>query len=349
LTNAFVSYVAYLWKAIWPARLAVLYPYPAKVPVWQWLPCLLLLAAASAWIWRERARRPYLIAGWCWFLGTLVPVIGLIQVGEQSMADRYAYIPLIGIYVLAVWGLADLAQRANLGVRRAAMAVAGALLVLFSVLAWQQLRFWQNNLNLWTHSSAVTENNWRADGVFGSLIFVDAINAGQPYSPEAEVHFENAARINPQDPEALASIAGTILRQGHPQEALERFRLALPYVGEKRWLQSRIFGDMAVAYEQLGDYPAARQYFQLALKTSPGPDNADFLGYARTFTDERIAKMNASLAAHPTAQGYLDLGKLQESTGRPDAARASYQKAVQLDPNLDAASQALLHVSGGKL
>jgi protein O-mannosyl-transferase len=348
VTNAIVSYAAYLWKALWPAHLAVLYPYPSKgLPVWQVLLSALLLAVVSAWVWRERSRRAYLITGWCWFLGMLVPVIGLIQVGDQSMADRYAYLPLIGIFVMVVWGLSDLVRNAGGGRRRSAAVVAALALVLLSVVAWRQARLWRTNLELWSHAAAVTENNGEAEDVIGSLFLVDAMNAGVHYSDEARVHFEKALQINPKDSAALSNIGGDLQARGKPQEALEKFRSALQYA-QQDGLRSKILSQMAAAYEQLGDFTTARQYYREALKISPGADGTAFVGFARTFTDEKIAKLTAALAQHPTAQGYMQLGKMQEGAGHADAAHASYQQALLLDPKLDAARAALNRDSNRK-
>ena len=180
-SNAIVSYAAYLLKAILPAHLDVHYPYPSKgLPAWQRLMASLLLVAVSAWVWLERSRRPWLIVGWCWFLGMLVPVIGIVQVGEQSMADRYAYLPLIGIFVMAVWGIAD--RFPNLRAGRFAAPAAAAVVILLSILASRQVGFWRSSLDLWSHTVAVTENNSAAENSIGSLYLVDAMNAGVPYS-----------------------------------------------------------------------------------------------------------------------------------------------------------------------
>ncbi|MFZ0759329.1 MAG: hypothetical protein WAM69_05200 [Candidatus Sulfotelmatobacter sp.] len=334
--NAIVSYAAYLWKAVWPAHLSVLYPYPSQgLPVWQVVLSALLLAGLSAWVWRERSRRPYLMVGWCWFLGMLVPVIGLIQVGEQGMADRYAYLPLVGIFVMAVWGLADVAQKAGASQRRCAALAAAVTLALFSFAAWRQARFWRSNLELWSHAAAVTKRNWEAEDVIGSLLLVKAMNAGAHYSSEAQVHFQKALEINPRDAEALSNIGGDLEAHGKLQEAMEKFRLALQYVHED-WLKNKILNQTASAYEQLGDFKTARQYYREALKTSPATNGTAFVGFARTFTEEKIAKLTAELAVHPVAQGYVRLGQMQESAGNPDAARASYQKALLLDSKSEA-------------
>jgi len=345
LENAIVSYAAYLWKAIWPAHLAVLYPYPSGgVAAWKWLLSVLLLIAISGLVWRERTRRGYLIAGWCWFLGMLVPVIGIIQVGEQSMADRYAYLPLIGIFLMVVWGISDLVRNASDRQRRGMMVAAAIVIALLSVAAWRQLSFWQSNMELWSHTAAVTENNAAAENVIGSLFLVDAMNAGQQYSTAADVHFEKAVDFNPHNGAALSNMGGSLAARGRPQEALEKFRVALQYA-DQVGLKSKLLAQIGAVYEQLGDFNTARQYYRDALKMNPGADGKAFVGFARTFTEERIARLTAEIAQHPTPRLYLQLGQAQESAGFMDAARGSYQQALARDPNNEAARTALAHAS----
>jgi protein O-mannosyl-transferase len=344
LANAIVSYAAYLWKAVWPTRLAVFYPHFAgRVAAWQVLLCGLVLAAVSTWVWRERAH-PYLIVGWLWFLGMMVPVIGLIQVGDQGMADRYAYLPLIGIFVAAVWGLADLVQNAGDGLRRSAAAGAGVVLILFSILAWRQAHTWRTPYDLWSQALAVDPNNAVAEDVVGSEILLRALNRGVAYSSEAQVHFQNALRINPKDSEALLNIGADLQAHGKLQEAIAKYKEALQYV-EDRSLKTRILADLGSAYERDHDLVTARQYYLEALNLGPKKDPTAFAGFARTFTDEQIAELSRTLTAQPTAQGYLKLGQLQESAGYNEDASDSYRRALLIDPKFEAGQSALDRLS----
>jgi tetratricopeptide (TPR) repeat protein len=299
-----------------------------------------LLVSVSIWVWRERVRRPYLITGWCWFLGMLVPVLGLVQVGEQAMADRYAYLPLMGIYLAAIWGFSDLAQKGSGALRRSLAAAAGVILLSFSVLAWRQAGFWHSNLELWSHAVAVTDNNSAGEDVVGSELLMDAKNKGFRYSDEAQVHFQNAVRIDPKDSEALLYIGMDLQSHGRLQDAIDKYKLALQFVDDNG-IKSKILSGIAGSYELLGDFVTARQYFQDALKVNPRPDSESFMGFARTFTDEEIVKLTATLSSHPTAQGYWQLGQLEVTAGRNNAARTAYQRALELDPHLEAARAAL--------
>jgi tetratricopeptide (TPR) repeat protein len=340
LANAVVSYAAYLWKAVWPTRLAVFYPHFAgRVGAWRVLFCALLLMALSAWVWRERAR-PYLIVGWCWFLGMMVPVIGLIQVGDQAMADRYAYLPLIGIFVALVWGFSDLVQTAGVGIRRSAVVVAVAILLLFSVLASRQVRTWRTAYDLWSQALAVDPNNSIAEDVVGSEILLAAMNKGFAVSSEAQVHFQRALEIDPKDSEALLNIGADLQAHGKLQEAISKYKEALLYV-EDQSLKTRILADLGSAYERVPDLVTARKYYLEALSFGPKKDPTAFAGFARTFTDEEIATLTRTLTTKPTAPGYLELGQLQESGGYNQDAIASYRHALLIDPKFEAARSAL--------
>ena len=344
LQNAIVSYAAYLWKAAWPTRLGVLYPYPyGGLPLLRVSLSALVLIAISVWLWHER-KRPYLLMGWLWFLGMLVPVAGLVQVGEQGMADRYLYISLIGIFILVVWGIFNLAQKAGGWLRYSLVAAAGIVPIIFAFLCVRQVGFWRSNYDLWSHTAAVTENNSVAEDAVGSEILVDAMNRGLHYSDEAEVHFQNAVRMNSKDSEALMNIGAYLQVHGRIPEALEKYKLALQYVPDDSSL-AHILCDMASAYEKTGDFLAARQNYQKALQIHSKAGNTAFMGFARTFTDEKIAAQSAKLAAHPTAEGYWELGQLQDAGAYTAEAQTSYQHALELDPQLQEARTALAHDS----
>src|SRR5664280_3834459 len=161
IVNAFVSYIAYIGKMIWPNNLAVLYPHPEGWILWQVLgSALLLIAITLVVIWRAR-RFPYLATGWLWYLGTLVPVIGIVQAGSQAMADRYTYIPLIGLFIMVAWGVPELLKKWNY--RKEILLASSVLSILcLSIITWTQVGYWQNSITLFDHTLKVTDNNWLA-------------------------------------------------------------------------------------------------------------------------------------------------------------------------------------------
>jgi tetratricopeptide (TPR) repeat protein len=219
LANGLVSYVRYIAGTFWPGKLAVLYPFPVHWPVALVAGAGLLLAGLSVWAVWELRRRPYLAVGWFWFLGTLVPVIGVVQDGAQAMADRYMYVPLIGLLLALCWGAADILD----WLRRPAWAVGLATLVILGCI-WgtrHQLQFWQNSLALFGRTVAVTRNNYIMEEDLGvALARTGALE-------EARARFDEALRINPEHPNAHFNRGLWLALEGKPAEAAVQYREAI--------------------------------------------------------------------------------------------------------------------------
>ncbi len=214
IENVFVSYVRYLGKMFWPSRLAPMYPYPGNsLPMAEVVAAglLLLLISVAVWNWRDRR---YLLVGWCWFLGALVPMIGIITVGEQAMADRYAYIPYIGLLVAIVWGLSTLASHRTSGVWLGAVAAVLAVLI-SGGLTYRQLGYWRDDETLWRYTLSVTERNYMAHDNLAIAL------AKQGRSDEAVVEFRAANALHRYPPVQVLELAWYELQVGHPQEAIE--------------------------------------------------------------------------------------------------------------------------------
>ena len=261
LGNAIVCYARYLGKAFWPSRLALIYPHPgASLKTWEVLAALVLLLAVTALVLRERRRR-YLLVGWFWFLGTMVPMIGLVQVGEQAMADRYAYLPFIGLFIMVCWGVADWA-----GQRKVSAAVlAGAsvvVLVALSVVAYRQLGYWRDNVILWTHIIEVTPPNYIAQDDLGGAL----LNTGQ--LEEAMKHFHAAAAIYPLDPFSNLNLAIYAQQQGDPQQAIARSEIVLSRTPSPR-MRAKAYTTMGLAYRDQGDYAKSQEYLEAAQRERP--------------------------------------------------------------------------------
>ena len=214
LENALVSYWLYLWKMLWPMNLAIFYPHPGywPLPVAVVAGAFLIIACILAFMIRKRF--PFLTVGWFWFVGTLVPVIGLIQIGEQSMADRYFYIPSIGIFVLFVWGFYELSPRWF----GAAMTT---LIILCMIITRNQLTFWKNSETLFRHTLAVTKDNWLPHVNLGCAL----LDAGK--TDEAITQFQAALVLNPKAAELHFDLANALLKNGDTGSAIVEFENAI--------------------------------------------------------------------------------------------------------------------------
>lgn len=221
INNAVVSYVLYIWQMLWPVNLAVFYPHPEnRLPLWEIVSCLLLLICITALAIALRKQRPYFITGWLWYLGMLVPVIGLVQVGWQGRADRYTYLPQVGLYIAATWGVADLTalyrhQRSSLST--AALLVIGAL----SVCAWVQTSYWRDSETLFKHALAVTSNNDVAKNNLG-IVFLR-----QGKLDEAISLLQAAVDLRPDNSPAHENLAKALLQKGQVADALIHYRKLL--------------------------------------------------------------------------------------------------------------------------
>jgi protein O-mannosyl-transferase len=336
ISTAMYAYAMYLWKMIWPARLAPLYPHPGDtLASWQVLVAALILLSISALVWRMRAQR-YLLVGWCWFLGTLVPVIGLVQVGEASMADRYAYIPLIGIFVMISFGVADFAQQRKIGLAPAIPAA--IILAALAFTTYRQIGYWQSNDALWSHALAVTENNFVAeDNLGGALILEDK-------EEEAHAHFEAAARINPKDPMSRSNLGTYYQTHNRMREAIAEYQAAVELTSDPILL-SLTYANLGAAHLTLGEYEAAHQNFDESLRLNPGQFKA-WLGLGlmeekQGNIGEAITNLSRSVDLQPTSQAYLELGRLLTQTGHLPEALDAYQQALKISPELVEAQQAM--------
>ena len=342
LENAVVAYATYLWKMIWPLHLAPLYPHPGNsLPLWQVLISLLVMVAVTGAVLRFRSRR-YLLTGWFWFLGTLVPVIGLVQVGDQAMADRYAYVPLIGIFVMIAWGAADLADSRQIGF--SARVIPGACVLLVLCFAThRQLGYWSSSYDLWTHALAVTDRNFIAqDNLGGALLLL-----GKP--DEAYPHFQAAAEINPNDPMSRSNLGAYLQAHGHLAEAIEQEKRVITLTSDAGLLAST-YANLGTAYRQLGEEEKARESYDQALRLNGNQSNA-YLGLGELLErqdrlDEAIKHYSRAVELRPSDTGFLLLGRALERAGRPAEALAAYQAALKLSPDMPEAQHAVDALSG---
>jgi len=220
VAQALLASVAYIGKALWPQGLAIFYPYPSVIALWKVACAAALLLALSVLALRLRRAHPYLAVGWLWYLVTLLPVIGLVQVGLQAMADRYTYLPLVGLFLAAVFGAHDLLDGSALA-RRARAPLALAAVVACAVLTRMQLAVWRDDVTLYQHALAVTRDNFLAHNNLAMEL------VSQQRFVEAREHLREALRIQPGYPDARNNLAGVLLQEGRTQEAIEELRTAV--------------------------------------------------------------------------------------------------------------------------
>jgi Tfp pilus assembly protein PilF len=328
LTNAIVAYVRYIGKCFWPTRLVPIYPHPwHPLPMWQVIPALILLLGITALTIMARSHR-YLLVGWLWFLGTLVPMIGLVHVGNQAMADRYAYLPFIGLFIMVCWGVAELAEgRVPVIVLRSAGAV---VLVVLAILTHHQLAYWNDNVTLWTHAIEASTDNYVAHDNLALLL----IERGQ--TEEAMKHFRAALAIYPSDPTSNLQIAGYDHQHGRPQEEIARYDQMISTQPDGLG-RAQLFSNRGFAYLDLQDNDRAKESLDKAVAMDPHNYRA-WLGLgilAARSGDLTLAINNFqhSVAAKPTYDGYILLAKALDQSDRKDEAQAARERAGLLSKN----------------
>jgi Flp pilus assembly protein TadD len=299
--NALVSYAAYLGKAVAPARLAVYYPHTAEAyPAGQVAGAALLLGGITWFAWRSRSTRPWLVVGWLWFLGTLVPVIGLVQVGSQAMADRYTYVPLIGLSAAVAFGAAEFKSAL------AALLLVGA--AAWTALTWRQVGYWKDDRTLFGHLAQVMPENHLAHHILG------CVDLREHRLDEATAEFREALRLRPSYAEAHSNLGMALELSGRAPEAVESYETAL------RWSPN-----LAEAHHNLGRLLATQGHLEAAIAhleaaVMSNPDLVDAhvnLGNAYMLSgriDEAIAQFEKALELRP---GSVDVQH------RLDAARAA--------------------------
>jgi Flp pilus assembly protein TadD len=261
-SNALVSYIAYLAKTIWPVRLAVIYPHPrASIPTWQVAACAAVFVAVWWLAIRLRRSHPYVFVGWLWYVITLVPVIGIIQVGEQSMADRYTYIPLIGIFISLVWGIGCYARRfleRKSFVIGLVIVVLG-LLVALAARTYAQACYWQDSVSLFTRALQVTKDNYVAHLNLGV-----ALEARGDYE-SARYHYEQALRLQPSWPLALYNYAVLLHRTGDTASAVSTYRKLIRLQPD----HALAHYNLGVIYDDEGKIEVAIREYKAAIRSAP--------------------------------------------------------------------------------
>jgi protein O-mannosyl-transferase len=330
LVNAATSYVSYLRKTIWPSDLAGLYPHPAlngtPFTVWPAIGALLLLVVLTAWCVAEARRRPYLLVGWLWFVIALLPVIGLLQIGMQSMADRYLYLPGIGLYIMIAWGGAEVAARWPRS--RVPLAAAALLaLVAGAAVSWFQIGTWRDSGALYERCVAVTRDNYLAHA--GLAVWLR--QAGR--TDEAAQHFQTALRIRPQEAFTLMQYGTLLQDEGELDEAARYYEEALRYEPGYEQAYTNL-GVVRLRQRRLDEAAAA---LETALQLKPTDALAELnLGEVRLeqkqFDDAGTHFQRALALGLDSAEAHNNLGVVLARQGRVADAASEFEAALRINP-----------------
>lgn len=368
IENALVSYLAYILQFLWPARLAVLYPYAAQLPAWEAVGAATVLAAITALAILQRKRRPYFAVGWFWLAGVLVPVIGLVQIGIQSRADRYMYIPLIGLSVITVWGLHEVAVRRAAIRQMAALGVAACCA--YAASAWYNAAYWQDTVTLFRHAIGVTDDNWGALGtVSQALLQQNRVDEAMPYIAEvlrlrpnlpeahinfasalsrrgdfdaAEAQYRKALQLDPDSPDAREGLGVIQTEKGQLNDALANLSAAeraVPGEANKHYNLGRLYG--------LAGHPdLAAGEFAEAVRLQPDDAAARFnLGTAYAAQErfsEAADQFREALRLKPDyTEARFNLGGALASLGQLDEAIGDFREILRVQPDFPGAAQAL--------
>jgi tetratricopeptide (TPR) repeat protein len=327
VANALVSYVRYIGKTFWPKNLSVLYPHPGHWPAWQVVVSACLLLDVFVAVVLVARKRPYLAVGWLWFCGTLVPVIGLVQVGVQSMADRYTYVPLIGLFIMLAWGIDELIPMRPW--RGRGLAIGAALLLAScAFLTERQIRFWRDSEALFRHAVRVTRDNYLAYNNLGFYL------SGQGQSAEAMENYRLSLKINPAYEDALNNLGYALAGQKKYSEAIPLYEAALRI----RPNHAEVHNNLGNALSETGKIDDAIQHYLFVLQQKP--DHADAhnnLGIALAMKgklDEAIPHFREAIRCKPSyASAHSNLGNALAAQHKLEEAIKEYQESLRLKPD----------------
>lgn len=332
VANAFISYVRYLGKTFWPDDLMIFYPYPETWPVWQSaLAAAVIVFISVAVLWKAKAV-PFLAVGWFWFIGTLVPVIGLVQVGIQSMADRYMYVPLIGLSIMMAWGLGPVLHSRLMLAR----GILGVMIIACLVLTSRQLRHWRDSVSVFEHAISIEPNHVMAH-----------VMAGNAYTDRADVekamhHYGEALKRSPNFAEVHYNLGNLLMHQSRAGDAVKHYEKAVELRAD--YIDAR--ANLAVALSSLGRNAEALAHEEAALKQRPDDPtllrniSVDLMELKRF--DEAGTYLQRALQMKPEdAVLYKLLGDVLLAKNSPNEAALQYRKALQLQPDFEDARRSL--------
>lgn len=327
ILNAIVSYGAYVYKIFLPLNLAVIYPYTLEIPLWQVVSSVLLLSAVSIFSIYKAKSHPYIIVGWLWFLGSLVPVIGLVQIGAHKMADRFTYIPLIGIFIIISFGTPHLSANFKSN-KRILPVLAVITLFLLSLLSFRQIGYWENSKTLFTHAVKVTRQNKVAHNNLGVALF------DEKDVEKAIFHYNKALEIDPRFIYALNNMGRALYEKKDFKGATDYYKKAIdinPHFTEAQ-------NNLAVSREKTGNFTEAYDLYKAALEKNP--NNIDAY-YNLGILLEKMNNIEASINHYKKAllidpnhkDAHFNLANIYKKTGDANNAAIHYNKTIQIQPD----------------
>jgi protein O-mannosyl-transferase len=340
LENAVVAYVRYVGKAFWPVRLAALYPHPGSfLPGWEIAASVAVLVGVTAVVVAKRDHR-YLAVGWFWFLGTLVPVIGIVQVGVQAMADRYAYLSFIGLFVGVVWGIAEPVREKKIPAAWLA-ALAVLILLVLGILTRRQVSYWHDSETLWRHALNVTDGNYAAHGHLARAL------ARQGRTADAMVEFNNAESLHSYSSGEMVAVGIFAQTHGHVPDAIEQYRRALNAAPDAN-SRAVAMSWMGAAFTQMGDIVRARASYANALAQNPddGPAlvGSGLLAERDGDLANAVEQISHAMKVQPNDVGYLLLEQALRRAGRMAEASDAGVRAQEISSNFPRAQRAAAQV-----
>jgi tetratricopeptide (TPR) repeat protein len=326
LATSLISYIHYLIKTLWPFNLSVFYPYPDSYGIWQAAGAVIFLAGTSFWTLKAAQRYPFLPVGWFWYIGTFLPVIGIVQVGAHAMADRYTYVPLIGIFIVFVWGINELLSNRR-HQKTVAIALTSVFIVFFMTASFIQIRYWQNSTLLFENALRSTKNNYLAHNNLGNIYFRNGL------IDEALNCYVNAIQIKPGYAVAHGNLGAVLVRKGKIQQAINQFNLALAIDPGQHHARQNLKNTLIARESMMEDIP------DIEKKTQSDPENYHLLFELGAMYQSlgqsgmAINRYKRILLKKPQFAPALEgLAGIYAESGKDQEAIAFYKKILEIQP-----------------
>jgi len=332
LTNVMISYFEYLWKMLWPKGLAILYAHPGNtLAVWKGVLCGIALLVITTISIKLIRKAPYFVVGWFWYLGTLIPVIGFIPLGHHLIADRYAYLPLIGIFVIIAWGVPELISKWRYK-EKVLSAVTGIIIFTLLITTWKQASHWKNSITVFKHAIRVTDKKYPNFASIHYNLGIALVAEGK--NEEAISHYKMAIKINPDYAKPQNNLENALVAEGKNEEAISYYKTAIG-----------LNPDFPDAYNNLGAAlfnaemtEEAISHYKKAIKLNPdyadAHNNLGAVLFAERKNEEAISHYKMAIKLNPDfALAHYNLGNALVAEGKNEEAISHFKMAIKLKPD----------------